>query len=268
MMWKRKKETATPFNTERVFLAATQPLENVFNYFQTTPQGISSEEVETRTHQTGKNEILHEKRKRPVVMFIKTFINPFIGVLTALAVISLVLDVLMAPPEEKEWTGVTIICVMVLLSAIIRFMQELKAGEATTSLMKMVKNTCSVKRLEETEYQEIDIRELVPGDLVYLAAGDMIPADVRIISSKDLFVSQSSLTGESEPIEKFPTLRNNHYRSGSVIELESICFMGSTVVSGSTCGIVFATGTHTYLGTIAKKHCRSTCYNSLRQRYQ
>ena len=252
MMWKRKKETATPFNTERVFLAATQPLENVFNYFQTTPQGISTEEVETRTHQTGKNEILHEKRKRPVVMFIKTFINPFIGVLTALAVISLVLDVLMAPPEEKEWTGVTIICVMVLLSAIIRFMQELKAGEATTSLMKMVKNTCSVKRLEETEYQEIDIRELVPGDLVYLAAGDMIPADVRIISSKDLFVSQSSLTGESEPIEKFPTLRNNHYRSGSVIELESICFMGSTVVSGSACGIVFATGTHTYLGTIAK----------------
>lgn len=252
MMWKRKKETATPFNTERVFLAATQPLENVFNYFQTTPQGISAEEVETRTHQTGKNEILHEKRKRPVVMFIKTFINPFIGVLTALAVISLVLDVLMAPPEEKEWTGVTIICVMVLLSAIIRFMQELKAGEATTSLMKMVKNTCSVKRLEETEYQEIDIRELVPGDLVYLAAGDMIPADVRIISSKDLFVSQSSLTGESEPIEKFPTLRNNHYRSGSVIELESICFMGSTVVSGSACGIVFATGTHTYLGTIAK----------------
>lgn len=252
MMWKRKKETATPFNTERVFLAATQPLENVFNYFQTTPQGISAEEVETRTHQTGKNEILHEKRKRPVVMFIKTFINPFIGVLTALAVISLVLDVLMAPPEEKEWTGVTIICVMVLLSAIIRFMQELKAGEATTSLMKMVKNTCSVKRLEENEYQEIDIRELVPGDLVYLAAGDMIPADVRIISSKDLFVSQSSLTGESEPIEKFPTLRNNHYRSGSVIELESICFMGSTVVSGSACGIVFATGTHTYLGTIAK----------------
>lgn len=252
MTWKRKKETATPFNTERVFLAATQPLENVFNYFQTTPQGISAEEVETRTHQTGKNEILHEKRKRPVVMFIKTFINPFIGVLTALAVISLVLDVLMAPPEEKEWTGVTIICVMVLLSAIIRFMQELKAGEATTSLMKMVKNTCSVKRLEETEYQEIDIRELVPGDLVYLAAGDMIPADVRIISSKDLFVSQSSLTGESEPIEKFPTLRNNHYRSGSVIELESICFMGSTVVSGSACGIVFATGTHTYLGTIAK----------------
>ena len=252
MMWKRKKETATPFNTERVFLAATQPLENVFNYFQTTPQGISAEEVETRTHQTGKNEILHEKRKRPVVMFIKTFINPFIGVLTALAVISLVLDVLMAPPEEKEWTGVTIICVMVLLSAIIRFMQELKAGEATTSLMKMVKNTCSVKRLEETEYQEIDIRELVPGDQVYLAAGDMIPADVRIISSKDLFVSQSSLTGESEPIEKFPTLRNNHYRSGSVIELESICFMGSTVVSGSACGIVFATGTHTYLGTIAK----------------
>ena len=252
MMRKRKKETATPFNTERVFLAATQPLENVFNYFQTTPQGISAEEVETRTHQTGKNEILHEKRKRPVVMFIKTFINPFIGVLTALAVISLVLDVLMAPPEEKEWTGVTIICVMVLLSAIIRFMQELKAGEATTSLMKMVKNTCSVKRLEETEYQEIDIRELVPGDQVYLAAGDMIPADVRIISSKDLFVSQSSLTGESEPIEKFPTLRNNHYRSGSVIELESICFMGSTVVSGSACGIVFATGTHTYLGTIAK----------------
>lgn len=252
MMWKRKKETAAHFNTEHVFLAAGQPLENVYNYFQTTPEGITPEEATERLHHDGRNEIVHEKRKRPVVMFIKTFINPFIGVLTALAVISLVLDVLMAPPEEKEWTGIIIISVMVLLSAIIRFVQELRSGEATASLMKMVKNTCSVKRQDEAEAKETDIRDLVTGDIVCLAAGDMIPADVRIIASKDLFVSQSSLTGESEPIEKFASLKENRHRSGSVIELEDICFMGSTVVSGSARGIVFATGRNTYLGTIAR----------------
>jgi Mg2+-importing ATPase len=185
------------------------------------------------------------------VAFIRTFINPFIGVLTGLAVISLVIDVLMAEPGEQEWTGVVIITVMVILSAILRFWQEWRAGEATDILMKMVTNTCLVKRAE-ADAEEIDITELVPGDVVFLAAGDMIPADIRIIESKDLFISQSSLTGEAEPIEKFPEVKEKHYRTGSIVELDNICFMGSTVISGSAKGVVFETGNRTYLGTIAK----------------
>lgn len=251
MLWKKKKRNSGyRFNTERVFLAATQPLESVYSYLETGRRGLTAEEVLLRREQAGVNEVVHEHRKRPVILFMKTFINPFIGVLTALAVISLTLDVLMATPDEREWTGVVIITTMVFSSALLRFWQELKAGEATSSLMKMVKNTCSIER--DGVCQEADIRQLVPGDIVYLTAGDMIPADIRIIESKDLFISQSSLTGESEPVEKFPVLCKGHATHGSVIELENICFMGSTVISGSARGIVFETGSNTYLGTIAK----------------
>ena len=146
----------------------------------------------------------------------------------------------MARPEDREWTAVLIIISMVVCSAILRFWQEWKASEATDSLMKMVKNTCFVKRFSGSE--EVDIMELVPGDVVCLAAGDMIPADIRIIESKDLFVSQASLTGESDPVEKFPEINGRRHSHGSVIELDNICYMGSTVISGSAKGIVFGTG--------------------------
>lgn len=115
----------------------------------------------------------------------------------------------------------------------------------------MVKNTCSVKRAGR-EVEELPIEELVPGDIVTLAAGDMIPADVRVIETKDLFVSQSSLTGESEPIEKRPDARGRKYVRGSVVELDNICYMGSNVISGSATAVVFGTGGNTYLGTIAR----------------
>lgn len=116
----------------------------------------------------------------------------------------------------------------------------------------MVKNTASVYRNGREESEEVNITELVPGDVVYLAAGDMVPADVRVVESKDLFVSQSALTGESDAVEKSTVISGNKHRSGSVVELDNICFMGSNVVSGSAIAVVFATGKNTYLGTIAK----------------
>jgi Mg2+-importing ATPase len=222
----------------------------VYAYLQTSRMGLSGEEVHRRQILYGSNEVVHETRRNPFFLFIRAFINPFIGVLTGLAVVSLVLDVLTATPEEQEWTGIIIITSMVMCSVLLRFWQEWKASEATGSLMKLVKNTCLVKRADGHE-QEIDITELVPGDMVYLAAGDMVPADVRVIESKDLFVSQASLTGESVPVEKLPEV-TEQYRKGSVIELNNICFMGSNVISGAARGLVFATGNKTYLGTIAR----------------
>ena len=251
MKWKKKlQQPQYALNSEKVFLTATQPAKSVYSYLQTTRLGLTRAEVEDRQLTYGKNEVVHEQKKNPFIVFIKTFINPFIGVLTGLAVISLVIDVLMAEPGEQEWTGVVIIAVMVVCSAILRFWQEWKANEATDSLMKMVKNTCLVKRAGSGE-EELDITELVPGDIVFLAAGDMIPADLRIIESKDLFISQASLTGESEPIEKFPEVKDKQYRKGSIVELDNICYMGSTVISGAAKGIVFETGNRTFLGTIA-----------------
>lgn len=252
MKWKKKlQQPQYALNSEKVFLTATQPAKSVYSYLQTTRLGLTRAEVEDRQLTYGKNEVVHEQKKNPFIVFIKTFINPFIGVLTGLAVISLVIDVLMAEPGEQEWTGVVIIAVMVVCSAILRFWQEWKANEATDSLMKMVKNTCLAKRAGSGE-EELDITELVPGDIVFLAAGDMIPADLRIIESKDLFISQASLTGESEPIEKFPEVKEKQYRKGSIVELDNICYMGSTVISGAAKGIVFETGNRTFLGTIAR----------------
>ena len=252
MKWKKKlQQPQYALNSEKVFLTATQPAKSVYSYLQTTRLGLTRAEVEDRQLTYGKNEVVHEQKKNPFIVFIKTFINPFIGVLTGLAVISLVIDVLMAEPGEQEWTGVVIIAVMVVCSAILRFWQEWKANEATDSLMKMVKNTCLVKRAGSGE-EELDITELVPGDIVFLAAGDMIPADLRIIESKDLFISQASLTGESEPIEKLPEVKEKQYRKGRIVELDNICYMGSTVISGAAKGIVFETGNRTFLGTIAR----------------
>lgn len=253
MIWgkkHRKEKSPFRFNAEMVFMAATQPLKSINSYFNTSNLGLTSQEVNERLQKYGKNEISHEEKLNPFILFIKTFINPFIGVLMILAIISLVIDVIIADSSEREWTGIIIITTMVVVSVILRFLQEWKASVATEALMKMVKNTCFVKRVEESK--EIDITTLVPGDIILLAAGDMIPADVRIIESKDLFVSQSTLTGESDPVEKFADAKGKKYRTGSVVELDNICYMGSTVISGTAKAIVFETGNRTYLGSIAK----------------
>lgn len=196
-------------------------------------------------------------------MFIMAFINPFIGVLTVLIIISYFLDVYLASPEEKDFTSIAIIATMVILSTILRFWQEYKASVSSESLQKMVTNTCTVIRDNGTE-QETGISSLVPGDIVKLAAGDMIPADIRIVETKDLFVSQGTLTGESESIEKKPVADCKCDTIRTIVELDNICFMGSNVVSGSATGIVVSTGNNTYLGTIAKSiagHRASTAFD-------
>ena len=250
MLRKKKFGPNSAFNAEKVFLAASQPVGSVFNYFQTNPRGLSTEEVEIRRSEYGANEVEHEKKKNPISVFVKAFINPFIGVLTILVIVSFILDVALAAPGEQDWTAIIIISVMVVSSSILRFWQEWKANVSSEALLKMVTNTCSVIRQDNNDIYEISITELVPGDVVRIAAGDMIPADVRIVEAKDLFVSQASLTGESDPIEKTPDCKGA--KSGSVVELGNISFMGSNVVSGSGVGIVIATGNNTYLGTIAR----------------
>lgn len=232
-------------------MAATQPLVSVYGFFQTSRIGLRAEEVERRRAVFGRNEVEHEKKKNPFSTFIKAFINPFIGVLTVLVVVSFILDVLTADPGEQDWTAIIIISVMVVSSSILKFRQEWKAGASSESLLRMVTNTCYVRRVGNHD-EEIDIADLVPGDIVMIAAGDMIPADMRIIEAKDLFVSQTSLTGESDPIEKHPHALKGMTADKSLAELDNICFLGSNVVSGSATGIVFATGNDTYMGSIAK----------------
>lgn len=251
--WKKakKRSVENEFSSEKLFLAATQEISSTYAYFNTSRSGLTDEEVEARESKYGKNIIPNERAETWYVMLIKTFINPFIGILMCLALLSFVMDVLMATPEEREWVTVIIITTMVTLSAMLRFSQEWKSGKAIAALKNMVTNTATVFRNHHSD-QEVSIECLVPGDIISLAAGDMVPADVRIVVSKDLFVSQSSLTGESDAIEKMPSLTEHQGRTGSVVELNNICFMGSNVVSGSARAIVISTGQATYLGTIAQ----------------
>jgi Mg2+-importing ATPase len=213
----------------------------------------SSPKAELRLEVYGPNQIAAEKPKHWLIQLVLAFINPFTIILFFLAGISLVMDVLLAKPGEQSWRSVIVISLIVLISGTLRFIQEFRSGKEAEKLKALVHTTAAVIR-NGAEEREIEMTEIVPGDVIQLAAGDMIPADVRIITSKDLFISQSSLTGESEPIEKYSLLRQEQDASKDLglSDLDDICFMGTTVVSGSALAIALSTGNDTYLGAMAK----------------
>ena len=150
-------------------------------------------------------------------------------------------------PEDFDPLTVVIISTMVIISGTLRFVQESRSGNAAEKLLAMITTTCTVTRREQ-EKIEIPMDDLVVGDIVHLAAGDMIPADVRILEAKDLFISQSSLTGESEPIEKTPS---RSVQKESITDYTNIAFMGSNVISGSAAAVVVSTGDATLFGSMA-----------------
>jgi Mg2+-importing ATPase len=212
--------------------------------------GLSKADVEERKKRFGLNEIQHEKAPAWYVQLFQAFVNPFIAVLIVLASVSFIMDVLMAAPGERDYKTVVVVGVMVMLSSLLRFWQEYTSNRAAEELKSMVTTTATVLRQGEDK-QEINIIDLVPGDIVFLSAGDMIPADCRVIQSKDLFVSQAMLTGESLPLEKGELIFADA-NATSPLELDNICFMGTNVVSGTAYAIVINTGNSTYFGSIGK----------------
>lgn len=252
-MKKNKKNVLTNTIVDRLTDFSTQDIKDVFAALNTTQEGLDSEEAELRLEIHGTNQIAHEKAAPWFVQLIKAFINPFIGVLIFLAGVSLVMDVILAAPEDRSWRSVIVITILVTISGLLRFIQEYRSSKEAEKLKALVHTTASVVR-SDIGKQEIEMAEIVPGDIIHLAAGDMIPADVRVISSKDLFVSQSSLTGESEPVEKYETLKRdlNAQKGISLSDLDNICFMGTNIVSGSAAAVVLSTGNNTYFGSMAK----------------
>ena len=212
--------------------------------------GLSFTEVQNKQKQFGLNEIAHEKAPAWYIQFLQAFLNPFIGVLIVIAIISLITDVLIISPKDRDYKTITVVAIMVFLSSFLRFWQEFRSNKAAEQLKGMVKTTALILR-EAVGKKEIDIKEIVPGDIIFLSAGDMIPADCRIIQSKDLFVSQSMLTGEALPVEK-REFKIDKAETKSPLELENICFMGTNVVSGSAMAIAVTTGNQTYFGSISK----------------
>jgi len=212
-----------------------------------TPAGLDEEQIEARLDRDGTNEAAHEKPPHWALQLARTFWNPFIVVLVVLAGVQLV--------TSDDLTGPIIIAVMVLISVVLSFTQEFRSSRAAEKLKAMVRNTATVTRRASdghSERIEVPVVELVAGDIVHLSAGDMVPADLRLLGAKDLFISQAILTGESLPVEKTaPEHAHPREERAEPLDLPTVCYMGTNVVSGSATAVVVATGPRTYLGSLA-----------------
>jgi len=223
---------------------------------EATRSGLTPEQVEARLEQFGPNEITHEKPPTWYQQLFHSFLTPFNGVLFAVSVVSLFSDVIFAAPEDRSFKTIIVLLSMVLLSTLLRFWQEFRSNKAAQELKAMVTSTAAVLRAGMDRPQEVPIASLVPGDIVYLSAGDMVPADVRLIAAKDLFVSQAMLTGESIPLEKYAVPPTRSVKPAdatrNLLEQETVCFMGTNVVSGTAVAVSVATGDATYFGAMAR----------------
>src|SRR5690348_11362038 len=215
---------------------------------ESTPQGLDEIQIGARLHRDGPNEVSREKPPHWSLQLLRAFKNPFIVVLLVLAGVQLFTD-------RSDLTGPVIIAVMVGISVVLSFTQEFRSSRAAEKLKAMVRNTATVTRRASdghSEQIEVPVVELVVGDIVHLGAGDMVPADLRLLSAKDLFISQAILTGESLPVEKSaPVAGTEAGVRGDPLELPGICYMGTNVVSGSAVAVVLATGARSYLGSLA-----------------
>ncbi len=231
---------------QRMLFAAAHSEEEITNAFGAGTQGFDEEEVCVRREQYGSNILPAARKKGIFLRIIAAFVNPFSVILFVLSCISFLTDVVFAQDGEKNYVTVSVILVMIVVSGILRFAQETQSGNAAAKLSSMISTTACVLR-QEGGKAEIPVEEIVVGDRVFLSAGDMIPADVRILSAKDLFVAQSALTGESAPVEK-----NSMAEKDPSVSSACLAFMGTNVISGSGEGIVFATGSDTVFGQTAK----------------
>ena len=233
---------------ERLRWASAHAEAEVFERFATRQNGLDAQGVELAKEKYGSNIVSQGKKNAAVKRFFSAFISPFTAILLALAVISAFTDIVFAAPGERNYVTVIIIATMVFLSGALRFIQETRSGNVVERLSGMLHTTACVLRAGAR--MEISMDEIVVGDIVYLSAGDMIPADLRILEAKDLFVSQSALTGESEPVEKLGVVLD---KGEATAEAQNLAFMGSNVVSGSARAIALAVGDDTMLGGMAKE---------------
>lgn len=239
----------------RIQIAGAQSIKELLEDLRTTLRGLDEEDVAASRSRNGINRITREKKKSLPKRLAEAFVNPFTAILLCLAVVSATTDMILPwfsllgnTREDFDCVTVMIILTMVLISGVLRFVQESRSGGAAEKLLAMITTTCTVTR-RDREKIEIPMDDLVVGDIVHLSAGDMVPADVRILDARDLFVSQAGLTGESEPVEKMPD-REDSVRT-PVTEYGNMAFMGSNVISGSATAVVVSVGDNTLLGSMA-----------------
>lgn len=249
----KRRRTARPAAhtglSKNTIFAATHSAEDALVLLDATANGLTVEQATERLNAVGPNTI-EATTKTLARRIADAFIDPFAGILAALALVSLYIDVLAVPEPQRDPSTVIVIGTMLLVSGGMKFIQEARSGNAAEALKDLVSNTCTA--LRDGERIEIPFDELVPGDVIRLSAGDMVPADARIITARDLFVIESALTGESEAVEKTTVVEG---ADGSALPLsacKNIVFTGTSVQNGAAMALVVATGSDTYLGGIAK----------------
>ena len=213
----------------------------------TRASGLAENEVAQMRAFWGANALAGTGRPSLRRRALAAFLDPFTGILVLIAVVSVLTDWVFARPGARDLTTPAIIAVMVLISGALRFVQDERSGSAAAALAEMVETTCCVERAGLGRV-ELPVDELVVGDVVRLSSGDLVPADLRLTFGRDLFVSQSALTGESESVEK---RRDLSAHVASVTDLDDLVFLGSSVISGTATGVVVATGAATLMGEAA-----------------
>ena len=227
--------------------------EHVLQRLESSVDGLSESDAEARLRKYGPNAVAHEARKSIAIQLLLRLRNPLNLLLLTLACVSLVMG---------DHEAATIIFIMVVLSVSLAFLQERRSNKAAEELRAMVHTTATVLRKAyikaapsampaspASEMKEIPIHLLVPGDVIHLCAGDMVPADLRLLSAKDLFVNQAPLTGEAMPVEKFAGVAGNAIKDP--LQLPNLCFMGTNVVSGTATAVIVLTGSRAYFGGLA-----------------
>jgi P-type Mg2+ transporter len=200
--------------------------------------GLSGAEADSRLKEAGTNEIAREKRQSALMHLLGNVKNPLVLLLLALGVLSFL---------TGDLRATVVIFVMVVLGVVLRFFQEMRADNAAEKLQAMVSNTATSVR--DGKEEEVLLKRLVPGDIIRLAAGDMVPADVRVLLAKDLFLNQAALTGEALPVEKNAAPTTAAVQNP--LDLPNLCFLGSNVESRSATAVVILTGSRTYFGSLA-----------------
>lgn len=228
-------------------IVGTIPKEEFIQKYHVTPNGLSTEEANKRLRSLGLNEIKQAKPKKWYHYFLESLFSPFNCILLGIVAVLIYTDIYLSP--TPSYANIIVIAILVTASTLLDFFEEYRSNKAAEELKEMVATTTTVIR--NNKEIQIPIKEVTLGDIVLLSAGSMIPADLRIIESKDLYVGQSSLTGESDSVKKSVDTELKIEELESISDLDTICFMGTNVISGSAKGVVVKTADSTYFGKIA-----------------
>ncbi|MGX8908960.1 magnesium-translocating P-type ATPase [Streptomyces netropsis] len=249
-------EARTRLVGEHLADVSSRPAARVLQDVHATAQGLRNDEAADRLERHGANVVAHERAPRWFVQLAKAYWNPFILVLVVLDAVML-WQWLQVADEEPFDPGIAILGTMVLVSGLLRFWQEYRSGRSAAALRALVTTTFAVVRREgrgdAPATVEIPMDQVVPGDVVRLAAGDLVPADLRLLTAKDLMVSQAALSGESLPVAKADTRLHDYGQTltSDPVEADNLALMGTSVTSGAATGVVVATGQDTYFGSMA-----------------